>query len=185
MGFLTKYRHNGSDLVRGGVLIETGTYAGDSLIAAAGKGFRRMISIELCPEYHYKTARRLTDLGIEADLRLGSSPDILPEVIDRSEPTLFWLDAHFQGEHQHEIDPAHGECPVLEELRIIFSAGWSVAPYVLIDDAAEFIPLAHNPLLDPDQWPTLDMIRELLPADYTVDVDAAENCIVCLPSSSQ
>jgi hypothetical protein len=184
MGYLVTYEHRGVDLIRGGVLIETGTYHGDTLVAAWPRGFARLISIELCPKHIDHTALRLRDLGIDADLVLGSSPERLGSLIDPALPTLFWLDAHFQGHDPEERDPRFGECPLLAELAAIRSADWSVPPYILIDDAIAFIPQARNPALNPDEWPDMESIRAALPAGYTIDVVPEVNCLVCLPESA-
>lgn len=72
-------------------------------------------------------------------LHLGSSPVVLPKILNPSHATTIWCDAHFQGmtDRPYEKDDRYGECPLLEELKVIVSVPWDTPPIILIDDAAQ------------------------------------------------
>jgi len=110
-------------------------------------------------------------------VHLGSSPEILPKIIDPQVPTTFWLDAHYQGSSPIEQDPVYGECPLLAELEVIFSYGWS--PIVLIDDAYMFDERIHAGF-DRSHWPSMEAIRSALPPHY--ELDESEEILYCLDS---
>ena len=76
----------------GEVFIETGSGRGYSMETAMRMGFIELHGIEVCKEnYDFCVAR----LGTPSHLRWhwGSSPDVLPTIMDRNRRTLFWLDA--------------------------------------------------------------------------------------------
>jgi len=158
---LHDFVHRGQSIVRP-VFIETGTYHGDTLANAIAAGFRTLHSVEVC-ETNYELARARFKGQANVYLHFGSSPVVLPRVIDPEIATTFWLDAHFQGSGRLELDSVYGECPLLAELRVIFSYDWS--PIVLIDDAYMFdqrIPGGFDRL----QWPSIEEIRAELPCQY-------------------
>jgi hypothetical protein len=125
-------------------------------------GFLTLHSIEVC-EANFLAARAKFSGLPNVHLHYGSSPDVLPAIIDPKLPTTFWLDAHYQGGDRREQDKKYGECPLLAELRVIFSYDWS--PIVLIDDAHMFDHLIP-PGFNRDHWPTVAQIRDALPASY-------------------
>lgn len=114
------------------VLVETGTFRGDTVLALA-RYFSRVVSIELSPELHAKVAQLTTGIS-NAELLLGDSTQQLPRVLATlREPALFWLDAHYTE------GTALGDkvSPIEEELDAVLSH--PVAGHViLIDDAREF-----------------------------------------------
>lgn len=169
MGSLTNFTHYGKTLVRD-VFIETGSYVGETLARAVASGFRSCHSIDVS-QHHYDTCRRRFAAQPHVQLHLGSSPDILRRIIDPSRATTFWLDAHYQGQGDDELDINGCECPVLSELVVILSTPWAVKPLILIDDAYLFtdtywascgITKRHG-----DTWPRLIQIIALTPPDYT------------------
>jgi hypothetical protein len=93
---------------------------------------------------------------------LGSSPDLLPSIINPAKRTLFLLDAHYRGGADHEQDPARGQCPLLAELALITALEWAAPPTIIIDDANMFIA-APQGKYDPAHWPTLEQIKTALP----------------------
>jgi putative sugar O-methyltransferase len=117
---------------RSKVLIETGTYLGDT-IAVVKKDFADVYSIELSPELHNRArARFAADSNVH--LLLGDSGDILKQILPGiARSPLFWLDAHYSGDIT-----ARGaiDTPIIQELDTIFA----LCPYgvVLIDDARCF-----------------------------------------------
>ena len=115
------------------VLVETGTYLGDMMMAMAG-AFDELHSIELS-ELLYERARRRLAGKRNVYLHQGDSGVQLSGVlatIDR--PTLFWLDAHYSGG-----GTAHGEIetPIETELRVVLTHPVR-GHVVLIDDARQF-----------------------------------------------
>jgi hypothetical protein len=76
------------------VFLETGTFEGDTPAAVKGH-FEEVYSIELSPKYQAQSAARFAS-DPHVHIVLGSSSEVLPEVIDgiRPGPILFYLDAH-------------------------------------------------------------------------------------------
>ena len=144
-------------------LIETGTGAGAGVRAAKHWGLETIHSIEYDAEC-YERARREFEGDPAITIHLGSSPDVLREIIDPLVHTLFWLDAHYSGAaFGQAVDPRYGECPLLAELEVILAVAWARPPRVLIDDASLFmthdfatyeIVTAHEA-----DWPTLEQIE--------------------------
>ena len=112
------------------VFVETGTYRGDTLAAAAG-AVDRAISIELDPTLAECARRRFRSVR-HVEIVTGDSAVRLPEVVRSLDvPALFWLDGHFSGGAT-----AESEVPVLAELQCILRA--PLAHQVLIDDLRLF-----------------------------------------------
>src|SRR5262249_34974387 len=116
------------------VFIETGTNKGDSLAAAVAAGYPACLSVEFVEGLHLFASERFPG---QPRVRLfhGSSPDTLPKMIDPTRTTTFWLDAHYSGSDRSWQDPRYGECPLLEELKVIMAAPWQSWPILCIDDA--------------------------------------------------
>lgn len=78
------------------IFIETGTYHGD-MIDAAKKVFKEIYSIELS-ERLYRIARKRFCRFQHIHILYGDSKEVLPHVLAQvSEPSLFWLDAHYSA----------------------------------------------------------------------------------------
>lgn len=181
MGQLTDFTFRGKSLV-GDVFVETGTYKGETARLAAVSGFKAVQTIEVAVEWHHYSSDRLGGWpGVE--LFCGSSPVILPVILDHKRPTTFWLDAHYQGNDRRcEMDPAYGECPLLAELAVIRKVPWRYRPVILIDDAYLFDPERKMPdTLAEGDWPTKTQIRDALPPGY--DVHVHEERLYCLPNN--
>lgn len=146
------------------VLIETGTQSGRGTRRVA-RMFERVDTIERDPVL-YEGARRLLRRARNVRVHLGNSVDVLPLVIEPDRRTLFWLDAHFVATPGCN-PPAHGQCPLLDELGIVLSTPWRRWPHILIDDAQMFRAdfwLSNKRAAwgyDRNQWPTLDRITHL------------------------
>ncbi len=152
------------------VFIETGTFRGDTLMSAVAAGFRQLYSMECCERLYRAACRRFANCP-HVRLHLGSSPDILPKIMDPALATTFWLDARYQGYDRDEFDLAVGECPLLLELAAIRAVPWKTPPVIVIDDAAIFRHgFDHLGELgmrfDPCQWPSIEQVRQALPAGY-------------------
>ncbi len=123
-------------------LVETGTSHGETVQACLGT-FSKIWSIELSPRF---AAGAQTRFASYTHVRIiqGDSGKLLPDVIPQlSQPTLFWLDGHYCGEHTARGDT---ECPVLAELDAIFS-GHPGRDVILIDDARLFVGKSDYPSL--------------------------------------
>lgn len=159
------------------VYIETGFGHGQSLKEAVDHGFETLHVIEI-DEKLVKMAHGAFDGVPELTIHHGSSPDVLPGIIDPARQTLFWLDAHFSAglytsdseRDRAQLDPRYGECPLMAELAAIVAVQWIVDPVILIDDAVCFIAEkyeGYHASWDRSQHPTLAEIRSTL-AHFTV-----------------
>lgn len=121
------------------VLIETGTFRGDTVMALR-RDFDRIVSVELSPELHAKAVRQ-TRHQHNAELLLGDSGEVLPGVLATlHQPALFWLDAHYSGGVTALGDRVS---PISSELDVIL--GHAVRGHVvLVDDAREFHDSARS-----------------------------------------
>lgn len=158
------------------IFIETGTYLGESLAIAATQPYLSLHSCDIVEQYIID-ARQKFQNDSRVLLHHGSSPEILAQIIRRDVATTFWLDAHFQGNGEHEQDASVGECPLLKELEVIFSDDWTIWPYVLIDDAKMFVDLPSG--FSINAWPSLSQIVRLLPKHYQILIQS--DVIYCTP----
>jgi hypothetical protein len=121
------------------ILVETGTYTGDTVLALS-RDFERVVSVELSPQLH-AVAVRNTAGRRNVELLLGDSAEVLPGVLAGLEqPALFWLDAHYS-----EGVTARGETvsPIATELELVLGDA-TKGHVVLIDDAREFHDSARS-----------------------------------------
>lgn len=115
------------------VLIETGTYLGDT-IAATQNSFSEIYSIELSPELHKQAQKRFRNHPKIHLLQGDSGRSLRAILASVTRPALFWLDAHYS-----EGITARGtiDTPIVQELEtILLTAG--PRSVVLIDDARMF-----------------------------------------------
>ena len=182
MGYLTYYSPKGFNLVRD-VFIETGTYQGTTLAAAAKAGYKELHSVECLEEMYLKAVSLFAD-DPKVHLHLGSSPEVLPWIMDGTKATVFWLDAHYCGgtpaDRPSSFDRGHGQCPLLDELKAIMKVAWRVPPYILVDDAKLFVrpDMALREPLVKEEWPTAEQIAAALPG-FTLGEWG--DIIYCLP----
>jgi hypothetical protein len=134
--------------------IETGTYRGGGTRRLAAV-FPRVVTVEVSEELARSAAEALESLpGVE--VRQGRSEDVLPELVDPVQPTLYWLDGHWSG---GVTGGAEDECPVLAEL-VAIGAGHA-DDCVLIDDARLFLAPPPSPH-DAAKWPDIASLLEAL-----------------------
>jgi hypothetical protein len=163
----TFYKHSRFPLTE--VFIETGTNKGDSFAAAVGAGYPRCLSVEFVEALYLLARERFKD-QTRVTLFRGSSPDTLPAMIDPALSTTFWLDAHHSGSDPSWQDPRYGECPLLQELKVILRTPWATPPLLCIDDAFIFKEATWrgpSHVLEPrlftkSHWPDLAEIVALL-----------------------
>ncbi|MFT6128281.1 MAG: hypothetical protein ACJAVA_002782 [Flavobacteriaceae bacterium] len=94
----------------------------------------------------------------------GDTREHLRNIIAENDNILFWLDAHWSGGDTYG---ATDECPLVEELNIIFE--YNKNHVVLIDDARLFLappPSPHNF----KNWQSLTDICKTLPDDWQMVV---------------
>jgi hypothetical protein len=154
--------------------IETGTYRGRGA-RLLGAVFPSVTTIEVAPDLARAAKKALGSLP-QVEVLEGSSRDVLPELIDPSAPTLYWLDGHWSGGVTGgETD----QCPVLGELTAI--ALGNPDDCVLIDDARLFLappPPPHRR----EQWPTYRQIEDTIHTTHpTHQVIVAHDVIVAVP----
>lgn len=131
------------------ILVETGTYLGDT-IEAMRKGFDRIYSIELSEELYQRAKIRFSNVK-NVRLYLGDSGDVLTAVLNAiDEPCLFWLDGHYSAGFT-----AKGvlETPIRKELEAIRSHRHLNNDVILIDDARCFDGTHDYPTLSQiEKW---------------------------------
>lgn len=128
------------------VFVETGTYFGDTLDSLKGE-FDKLYSIELNKSLHKMAQRRFRSEADHIELIQGDSGDQLAHVMAKiNQPTLFWLDAHF-----NEGLNAREDSPILRELEPIFAAK-DFGHIILIDDARWFGIAPEYPRLEKLEW---------------------------------
>lgn len=161
-----------------GDFVETGTFRGDTA-AWAGGHFRRVVTIELSPDYHAAAVARFRDRkGIEA-LQGDSTTRIREVVATLDGPALFWLDAHWSG-----LDTAgrEAECPLLAEVATINAS--PRGHVVMVDDARLFCappPRPHRA----EQWPDLATTMTALTAGGRRHVVLVEDVFVAVPGEQR
>ena len=160
------------------MFVETGTFRGKTSRWAAGI-FSDVITIENSRELFESSKETLRNYK-NIQLLFGSSPFQLSKVISGiKKPALFWLDAHWCGGSTYgEEDP----CPLLDEIRIVKQSGYD--HILMIDDARFFLKPPPKPQ-DPDLWPGLREILELLNKDEKYFTFISEDVIVSLPLSGK
>lgn len=95
------------------VFLETGTNVGQGVLKAIESGFKKIISIEIEPEFNKIVKEKFLNKSeyseIIFEFYLGDSKKILPEIIEKIDDKItFWLDGH----EFHKI-------PLIDELMTI------------------------------------------------------------------
>jgi hypothetical protein len=155
------------------VFIETGYGNGETLEDVVNGPYRTIHSVEINADVAAR-ARERWKPHPRVQIHAGSSPDVLPALVDPDRDTVFWLDAHYSGgAYDHDANPVldskYGQCPLLAELAVIRAVGWRTPPRIFIDDVGFFRdPEAHG--ADRAQFPTLEQIQAALPPGYRMQV---------------
>jgi len=115
------------------VLVETGTYYGD-MVMALKDSFARIYSIELGMDLWSGAVKRF-QAWPHIEILQGDSGKVLVQLMQRIDcPALFWLDGHYSSGVTALGDKV---CPIFQELDAIFS-NTSIPHVLLIDDARLF-----------------------------------------------
>lgn len=125
-----------------GVLIETGTYMGDT-VAALRKDFARIYSIELSRRLHTAAAARFAgDPSIH--ILAGDSSEVLPGILAGIDtPCLFWLDGHWSA---GVTARGSRDTPIVAELDAVLRHRVT-GHVILVDDARCFDGRGDYPAL--------------------------------------
>lgn len=160
--FKEKYKLN--------ILVETGTYLGDTLYALAND-FEQLYSIELSQHYYDLAKKRFKNFK-QINLLYGDSGKVLNELVPTLKgPALFWLDGHYSGGLTAKGDL---ECPVYDELNAIFASPHKHV--IFIDDARLFI--------GKNDYPTVENLTKYVQSkksDYNISVE--NDCIRLVPNN--
>lgn len=159
--------------------VETGTYYGRTSEWAANL-FEKVVTIENSKELYKQTVSKYKEVR-NIDFLLGDSRTHLKDVVKGlSKPAMFWLDAHWSGDHTYG---KNDQCPLLEEIEIINSCQSNT--YILIDDARLFLSPPQPPH-DIQQWPSLtEIVSVLQQASTSRYIVIIEDCIIAVPMHSK
>jgi hypothetical protein len=143
------------------VVVEGGTYKGGTA-SLLSKSFDKVYTIEKSDVMYAIAQDNLKDFK-NVNMLKGDTREHLVPILAVNDNILFWLDAHWSGgETYGEGD----ECPLLQELGLIFSS--TLNNYaIMVDDARLFIsppPLPH----DFNNWPTIKEICSVVPDDFDI-----------------
>ncbi len=113
--------------------VETGTFKGGTSVWAS-QFFKQVDTIEYSEPIYLETSQKFKHIPninfINQDSRIALT-EIVRTAVD---PILFWLDAHWCSMGSYG---ENDQCPLIEELNIIFSS--PVSHFILIDDARLFM----------------------------------------------
>ncbi len=125
------------------ILIETGTYLGDTVYSQRNN-FEKIYSVELSNRFFREARRRFRDYP-NIEIISGNSGDILPDLMMKiGARALMWLDGHFSGGMTARGEK---ESPVFRELTAVFNNNHQ-RHVMLIDDARLFIGQRDYPTME-------------------------------------
>lgn len=128
---------------RAPTFVETGTYLGETTLAMAAH-YGTVHTIELHRELYEKAAARFADHP-SIHCHHGDSATVLPRILEQLDgPAVFWLDAHFSGDHTARAKA--GDSPIEREVKLILDHDRR-AHVILIDDARLFIGRRSYPTM--------------------------------------
>ncbi|MEL4306300.1 hypothetical protein [Methanococcoides sp. LMO-2] len=156
------------------VFVEGGTYKGTTAKKMSDK-FSLVYTIEKSDAMFSLAEGSLKSIN-NIFLLKGDTRNHLDKILENNDNILFWLDAHWSGGDTYG---ENDECPLLEELSIIFSHDKN--HIILIDDARLFLappPLPHKIL----NWPSLGDILDIVPTNW--DLLIFEDVIYIFPDQN-
>ncbi|HWD27740.1 MAG TPA: hypothetical protein VG387_11275 [Rhizomicrobium sp.] len=134
-----------ADIYNIDVLLETGTFQGDTIAATASR-FKKIISIEIFAPLAEAAKRRFAGRS-HIQIVQGDSGTAIPAAIaDIREPILFWLDGHYSGQGTG-TGALHS--PVIAEIDNIAKLRAGMGDVIVIDDARCFDGTQGYPALEP------------------------------------
>ena len=140
------------------VFVEGGTYIGGTA-KNMGDKFRKVYTIEKSDVMFDKAEKNLKNI-INITMLKGDTREHLHQIMENNDNILFWLDAHWSG---GETYGEEDECPLIEELEIIFEYNKNYV--ILIDDARLFLAPPPSPHKI-ENWPSLTDILKTLPENW-------------------
>lgn len=143
------------------LFVEAGTFHGESALRASSI-FQRVITIEKSNLLFAESSASLKNQG-NITCYNGCTRDHVIAHLNELDKPLFWLDAHWSGD---VTAGQEDECPILDELSLIFAQGLNSFA-ILIDDARLFTAPPPRPH-DSKQWPRIDEIAKKLPNDLAM-----------------
>lgn len=155
------------------VLVETGTFLGDTPWHLRNR-FVEIHTIEIGHELAV-LAGNLFKGHSHIHVYEGNSGEVLTQIVPRLKlPTIFWLDGHYSG---GLTSGAEVDCPILQELKTIFSQ--CKVPYtILIDDARAF---GHD-----RGYPTLQTLLNFISkSSHKLDVSIENDIIFATPEKAE
>jgi hypothetical protein len=145
-------------------LVEGGTYYGGTAFEQS-RLFEIIYTIEKSDIIFEKAKEKIQKIRNIIQLK-GDTREHLPKILSKIDNILFWLDAHWSGGNTYG---QKDECPILEELEIIFSSPIKNFA-ILIDDARLFLappPLPHNL----KSWPTIQQLVKVIPNEFDIIIN--------------
>lgn len=152
----TEYLRN---IMKLDVFVEGGTYKGETA-KNMSTNFRKVYTIEKSDIMFDIGSENLKDID-NITMFKGDTRDYLHDILKNNDNILFWLDAHWSGGDTYGEED---ECPLVEELEIIFEYS-NKNKVILIDDARLFLappPAPHNY----QNWQSVTDIVRILPEDW-------------------
>lgn len=143
------------------VLIETGTDRGLGVANALAHGFGEVHTVDICRAAVQKVRQVFSRVAC-VHVHQGDSRNVLPNIIDATKRTTFFLDAHSRGQDEPDDVVTDTWCPLLDELRIIDTFKWKTPPLIVIDDTENIVEQKR------DDWPTRSELFVVL-VKYTVE----------------
>lgn len=142
------------------IFVEGGTFKGDTAKSMSNK-FLKVFTIENSDKIFNEAKQNLKGIS-NITLLKGDTRKHLKEILDNNDNILFWLDAHWSGGDTYgQMD----ECPLIEELNIIFNFS-SRNLAILIDDARLFLAPPASPH-NFRNWPSIKQILNSIPDDWS------------------
>jgi hypothetical protein len=137
-------------------LVETGSQNGLAMERCQSL-FPELHTIEISQRLHNWAKKRLKKFP-HVHCYLGDSRDWLAKILDPDKSTVVWADAHFVAGGK-KVDV---ECPLMDELAVIFAVPWKTPPTILVDDARMFRlwfwRTEKAKAYDRKQWPSIQRI---------------------------
>lgn len=132
--------------------VESGTSHGDGVYAMLPH-VDEVHTIEAWKEAYDFSAKRFAG-DSKVTIYFGDSGEILPDILEKVGPSVFWLDAHYSGDGTAMLDK---ETPVIAELDAIAATG-SKEHAIVIDDARGFGVW--------NDYPTIDWVEDYVKASF-------------------
>lgn len=161
MGLLSPESLQRCGVTGGDVLIEAGTDGGRSL-GYVTHLFNTIHTIEVNEASYLRGKKRLKHRE-NVTCHQGNSPEVLAKIIDPKRETVFFLDAHYVDGGKPSVGP---QCPLMDELKVIFGFTWGYQPVIIVDDSRMFSEWfwkrrAKWTSYLREHWPSLRQITEL------------------------